>query len=208
MIYMRGVNAKDLVAIVDFIYHGEVNIENSDLNGFLKLAGELQLNGLSGSDNETIDKTRQSVLDPKPPFTNLPSPMVPKQDKLSNQPISGENFTKSAFKSALDDWLMGGLQGQIDSMLEKVVTGEYKCTVCGKTKKGRDAKRGIRKHIEVHVNGVTHPCNQCDKVSRTSHGLETHILRFHKRMMDHPCNQCEIVCKTSQRLELHTLKYH
>ena len=36
----------------------------------------------------------------------------------------------------LDDWLMGDLQTQIDSMLERDVTGEYKCTVCGKTKEG------------------------------------------------------------------------
>ena len=32
MIYMRGVKTKDLVAIVDFIYHGEANIYQDDLD--------------------------------------------------------------------------------------------------------------------------------------------------------------------------------
>ena len=38
MIYMKGLQAKDLVAIVDFIYHGEANIFQEDLDGFLALA--------------------------------------------------------------------------------------------------------------------------------------------------------------------------
>ena len=49
MIYMRGLKAKDLVAIVDFIYHGEANICQEDLDGFLALAEEFQLKGLAGS---------------------------------------------------------------------------------------------------------------------------------------------------------------
>ena len=32
MIYMRGLKAKDLVAIVDFIYHGKSNIHQEDLD--------------------------------------------------------------------------------------------------------------------------------------------------------------------------------
>ena len=47
MIYMRGMKAKDLIAIVDFIYHGEANVYQEDLEGFLALAEELQLKGLT-----------------------------------------------------------------------------------------------------------------------------------------------------------------
>ena len=32
LIYMRGLKAKDLVAIVDFIYHGKSNIHQEDLD--------------------------------------------------------------------------------------------------------------------------------------------------------------------------------
>ena len=46
MIYMRGLKSKDLVPIVDFIYHGEKNVYESDIYGFLSLAEELQLKGL------------------------------------------------------------------------------------------------------------------------------------------------------------------
>ena len=46
MIYMKGFKAKDLSAIVDFIYLGEANIYQDDLDGFLALAEEFQLKGL------------------------------------------------------------------------------------------------------------------------------------------------------------------
>ena len=41
MIYMRGWKAKDLAAIVDFIYLGEANVYQEDLDVFLALAEEL-----------------------------------------------------------------------------------------------------------------------------------------------------------------------
>ena len=50
MIYMRGITTKDLSAIVDFIYHGEANINQEDLEAFLALAEELQLKGLTKSE--------------------------------------------------------------------------------------------------------------------------------------------------------------
>ena len=47
MIYMRGTKAKNLAAIVDFIYNGEPKIFQKDMGGFLALAEELKLKGLA-----------------------------------------------------------------------------------------------------------------------------------------------------------------
>ena len=38
LIYMRGMKAEDLVAIVDFLYYGEANLSESNIDGFLALA--------------------------------------------------------------------------------------------------------------------------------------------------------------------------
>ena len=61
LIYIRGVTAKNLIAIVDFIYNGEANIYQEDLDVFLALAEELQLKGLAGS-KEDIDKEPKEML--------------------------------------------------------------------------------------------------------------------------------------------------
>ena len=52
LIYMRGMKSVDLVAIVDFLYYGEANIFQEDLDSFLSIAEELQLKGLKGSNTE------------------------------------------------------------------------------------------------------------------------------------------------------------
>jgi len=50
-IYLRGVFYNDLVSILDFIYNGEVNVAQEDLNSFLAVAEELQIKGLTNRDN-------------------------------------------------------------------------------------------------------------------------------------------------------------
>jgi hypothetical protein len=64
MIYMRGLKSKNMVAIVDFIYYGEANIYQEDLDEFLALADELQLKGLAGSASGSQDRTVDMVQEP------------------------------------------------------------------------------------------------------------------------------------------------
>ena len=52
LIYMRGVKSDDLLAIVDFLYHGEANVYQENLDSFLAIAEELQLKGLMGKGDE------------------------------------------------------------------------------------------------------------------------------------------------------------
>ena len=52
LIFMRGLKAEDLVAMVDFLYFGEANVNQESLDVFLGLAEELKLKGLTGSSKE------------------------------------------------------------------------------------------------------------------------------------------------------------
>ena len=55
LIYMRGVTSDDLKAIVDFLYRGEANVCQENLDSFLAIAKELQLKGLMGKTGEDVD---------------------------------------------------------------------------------------------------------------------------------------------------------
>ena len=48
LIYMRGMKSEDLIAIVDFLYYGEANVFQENLDSFLATAEELKLKGLTG----------------------------------------------------------------------------------------------------------------------------------------------------------------
>merc|ERR1719432_342448 len=54
LIYMRGLESKDLVAMIDFLYHGEANVFQENIDSFLAIAGELQLKGFHENQTETV----------------------------------------------------------------------------------------------------------------------------------------------------------
>ena len=198
LIYMRGIAAKDLVSIVDFIYHGEANIYQEDLDGFLALAEEFQLNGLAGSKESPLGTANDPYEEPmqaKPKRR-----LTPTFEKFNQSPVHGAY--ESSQNTNVDnsqmvpvdagkmlvaaDTSVEDLRVKLDSMMEEHYDGEYtwKCTVCGKATKGSDngiARRDMRRHIETHMEGLAYPCNQCGKVSRSSNALKTHITKYHRK---------------------------
>ena len=53
LLYMRGMDNRQLNAVLDFIYYGQVRLLHEDLDAFFILAEELELRGLSGSEKES-----------------------------------------------------------------------------------------------------------------------------------------------------------
>ena len=47
LFYMRGVKYSDLVSGFNFMYHGEVNVAQEELNSFLAVAEDLKVKGLT-----------------------------------------------------------------------------------------------------------------------------------------------------------------
>ena len=51
LVYLKGVKNKELHAVLNFMYQGEVNVAQDDLNTFLSVAEELQVKGLTQGNN-------------------------------------------------------------------------------------------------------------------------------------------------------------
>ena len=196
MIYMRSIKAKDLVAIMDFIYHGEANIYQQDLDGFLSLAEELQLKGLSGTKENNEDVAEEYLDD-----TYQQEPRTKgrffKQENIVQPPIEAGNDTFAAGRAtthsivpvdasktlvAADD-SKEDMKSKLDSMIERVDGRDnmLKYTVCGKETKGVYAKTILRQLIETHIEGLSYPCNRCDIVSKTNNALKVHVFRNHRK---------------------------
>ena len=58
---MRGVKLDDLSAIVDFLYLGEANVCQENLDFFPAIAEELQLKGLMGITKEKFQDSEEDV---------------------------------------------------------------------------------------------------------------------------------------------------
>ena len=56
LICMRGIKFENLSAIVDFLYCGEANVYQENLDSFLAIAEELKLKGLMGQTEDVEEK--------------------------------------------------------------------------------------------------------------------------------------------------------
>ena len=170
MIYMRGCKAKDLMAIVNFIYHGEANVYQEDLDVFLALAEELQLKGLTGYES----KKYEPIVQPKEHqnksvHPDKYSPNVPEQGEI-NYDASLEECRTALVKTDTATVLHEAvtkedLEAKQISLVEKLEDGSnsWECTVCGKTAKTAQI---IKRHIETHLERIFYTCNRCGKVCR------------------------------------------
>ena len=193
LIYMRGIKAHDLAAIVDFIYHGEANIYQENLDAFLALAEELQLKGLAGNkenNEETYQATQQDKLSNSIKNVLPKNKMEPANDMHINyEQIGRPNTLEDDHKystvmvatlSSLDtimksDADLSNINEVLDTMIQRI-DGVWTCSTCGKTTK---LKGDIKRHAEIHIEGVSHPCNICGKVFRSSNVLRVHMQQKH-----------------------------
>ena len=65
LIYMRGVRSENLMAIMDFLYLGEANVFQENLDSFLALAEELRLKGLTGGAEAEKEPVKATARKPK-----------------------------------------------------------------------------------------------------------------------------------------------
>ena len=185
LIYMRGIKFDDLLAIVDFLYRGEANVFQENLDSFLAIAEELQLKGLKGKANEKVQAFEEDVkpqtsalfnTDEKTPRTSLK-----RQTPISNTFEENRSLVIPRNFSIGD---IDALEEKVKSLMEKS-QNIYQhqnikldvCKVCGKEGKAN----AIKDHIEAnHLEGILIPCNLCEKTFRSRNSLRIHKMRKHQ----------------------------
>ena len=167
---------------------GEANVSQDNLDSFLAIAEELQLKGLMGKTNLEDDKTEEKL-----PMDLKPNSAVRRdQDEGGTfrryvdqehqlQPLDiGNNYDQKVAVIASGSEYMKELDAQVKSMMVKSQnmiktrngqrTAEI-CKVCGK----EGASQAIKDHIEAnHLEGVSLPCNNCEKTYRSRTALRLH----------------------------------
>ena len=190
LIFMRGLKTEDLVAILDFLYCGEANIHQENLDSFLAIAEELQLKGLMGKTNddelEQKDSPKKTKVQIKTNESKIPMFSESFGANVDNQ-RAGTEYDSTAGTMALKNHFSGDLQdldNTTSSMMAKTsnknARGQlvYKCTLCGKEAE----QTNLKNHIEAnHLEGISVPCNLCEKAFRSRNSLSKHKTVYHKR---------------------------
>ena len=80
LLYLKGVRFCDLQSVLNFMYHGEVNVAQDELNSFLMVAEDLRIKGLTQNSSEPSRKENHSP--PKSTSLIKPTPKSFKKDPL------------------------------------------------------------------------------------------------------------------------------
>jgi len=83
-LYLKGIHLKEMKAVLNFMYHGEVNVAQDSLNNFLAVAEELAVKGLT--------------TDSKPAGTDTPAKKAVVSQKQKRSLPPGSSSTPQAAK--------------------------------------------------------------------------------------------------------------
>jgi len=191
LIYMRGLKSEDLVAMIDFLYFGEANVYQENLDSFLAVAEELQLKGLRRSgaekEDEDIQPEKERYMDKTPEKPSSFTKSIPNnlsqqgssEERVKYEPPLAETVAVPYNGVAVD---LQDLDDTIKSMMifsENMTSKNGRariCKVCGK----EGQYTTIMSHIESnHITGVSHTCNICGNSAKTRNSLGVHKSKHH-----------------------------
>jgi len=118
LLYLKGVKYTDLQSVLNFMYHGEVNVAQEELNSFLAVAEDLRVKGLTqsnqtSSSNSSSAVSKHSAASPRsppppssahkhsrPPADSAPPP---KRPRPAPAPAPTSSFTQQSTGHSEED---------------------------------------------------------------------------------------------------------
>lgn len=151
-IYLRGVKEEHLTGPLNFVYTGEALINKTDLETFLSLGRDLEIEGIqddnnTGTESELVNENNHSTQQEKRKLT--------KSSKSSNNTVTNASFRKTAN------------QQMYETLLEKRCAAN-KCDLC---KKKFPTKNDLVEHTVREHQGKPqkrYKCKKCRVIFRKS----------------------------------------
>ena len=98
LLYLKGVKYQELISVINFMYQGEVNVAQEELNSFLAVAEDLRVKGLtqSNSGSKSSSSPSHRTREPPPPERDpIPPPKKPRPTPIAPKPSTAPSFAPS-----------------------------------------------------------------------------------------------------------------
>ena len=169
LLCLDGIRSDELQCVLDYIYQGEVQIFQEQLDRFLHIAQKLSLEGLTAAGEENGPESDSSQSTP---------------DQLDN------STTNAVIKTEPETERKQRRHGDTEENSEKINEnlienddGTYSCGFCGKTGDAENKRKKflMQRHLETHLEGVAYPCPICQKSFRSRNSLNSHTSLYHRK---------------------------
>ena len=179
LLYLIDVNHKELQSIINFMYMGEVEVAQDDLENFFKVGEKLQIKGLALNETTLVtDKINQlrtqsePVEEEKAQSSNEENQMV----YHDNMEDVEENTNEVKFMSSQHEELSTIANSTIANGKYLADNGTFNCEKCHyKTSDNRNFKR----HVMTKHSSIMISCPYCEFQCKRSDHLKTHKNKKH-----------------------------
>jgi len=228
LLYLKGVEFSDLQAVLTFMYHGEVNVAQDQLNSFLSVAEDLQVKGLTQSsqnDNNphAEDGGKVSTKAARPSKVSLPSKppgALQEVTPVVKQEITSQTMTAPAvvidYPAEHDQQeyqVHDEAQPQEDYGEEDYVVEQFV------DQRGYDGDTFVDnaeytcgdtaiESLLVHQGAGSYVCASCGKTTSQRTDLMKHIISKHVVAQAVSCQFCGKKYKNQNSLQVHISQNH
>ena len=182
LLCLDGVTSSELQSVLDYIYQGEVQVYQENLDRFLAVAERFQLEGLmnlpdTNKQVENVYQTLEELMSPTPTqssgerrgYSQVKSSRSVKTEKYKTALVNIDMDTASNIEE---------IDTKIAESVLKDIDGTFVCKLCGKS--GVKQKIQMKYHVETHLEGLSFPCQHCGKTFRSRNALQIHNTRQHR----------------------------
>ena len=188
LLYLKGIRYKELALVIKFIYLGQCEVGQYELEDFLATGKDLEVRGMMEDVN--LKDVEEPVVD------------------------NGTHYTQEAqkpdskYKDNLDDktWEMLNPKNESEVTIysNQQSGGSSLCSECNAVFSSRS---GLSYHKRSKHEGVRYECDQCDHSFSDSSNLNKHKQSKHEGLK-YECNQCDYKATIRGHLTTHKPSVH
>ena len=181
LLYLGGVSSVNLEYILDYIYNGEVNIFQEQLDSFLENAQKLEIEGLIGQEGMTDDTKNESIYQEEENVTPSAQAKHLSRTNDNKEVITRRQYKRppnsDASKIDVTSFTSEEIEEKIKELHQKI-NGVWTCMVCDYTS---SKSTNVRKHVEKHMDGLSYSCDLCNREFRLINSLNSHKSIAHSK---------------------------
>merc|ERR1712183_1213029 len=170
MLYLRGIKNSELQTLIKFMYFGEVQIFEEQLNEFLHIAKDLKIEQIF-NEQDRDERYSPDSFNKSTEEINLSPEVVISDIDMMNTHFNEKILEKSHDTAGEVVKSRKKIRKMSMAKFEVTSEGKYKCLECESLYSSRGA---LSNHVMSKHRGVTYSCSECTKSYNDRSNLRIH----------------------------------